>query len=158
MSFVEQPRIAAVNEPHLACVLLIDTSGSMSPDIDNLNRAINTFKENVSMDELSRKRVDVSVVTFDDTVKTVLPFTPISEMPDVRLDTGGLTGMGLGINQAIDLVKERNRLYQNMGTQCFKPWIFMITDGAPTDDISEARERIKNEESKGKLKFFAVGA
>ncbi len=156
-SFVEQPRIAAVNEPHLACVLLIDTSGSMAPDIDNLNRAINTFRENVSMDELSRKRVDVAVVTFDDSVNVVLPFTPISEMPTVELDTGGLTGMGRGINQAIDLVKDRNRLYQSMGTQCFKPWIFMITDGAPTDDISGARERIQLEESKGKLKFFAVG-
>ena len=47
-----------------------------------------------------------------------------------------------------------------MGTPCFKPWIFMITDGAPTDDISAARQRILDEESKGahgKLKFWAVG-
>lgn len=36
----------------------------------------------------------------------------------------------------------------------------MITDGAPTDDISNARQRIIEEESKGshgKLKFWAVG-
>ena len=36
----------------------------------------------------------------------------------------------------------------------------MITDGAPTDDISAARQRILDEENKGshgKLKFWAVG-
>ena len=36
----------------------------------------------------------------------------------------------------------------------------MITDGAPTDDITSARQRIIDEESKGahgKLKFWAVG-
>ena len=58
----ERPRIAAVNEPHLACVLLLDTSGSMARSIDNLNNAINDFKKAVSMDELSKKRVDVAIV------------------------------------------------------------------------------------------------
>lgn len=68
--------------------------------------------------------------------------------------------MGAGINLAIDKVKERNRFYSDMGTPCYRPWIFMITDGAPTDDISAARQRILDEESKGahgKLKFWAVG-
>ena len=65
-----------------------------------------------------------------------------------------------GIQMAIDKVKERNRFYAQMGTPCFKPWIFMITDGAPTCDISGAAQRIQEEESKGshgKLKFFALG-
>ena len=68
--------------------------------------------------------------------------------------------MGEGINLAIDMVKERNRFYNSMGTPCFKPWIFMITDGAPTDDITSAQQRILDEENKGthgKLKFWAVG-
>ena len=43
-SFNETPRVAAPNEPHLACVLLLDTSGSMSGEpINSLNRAINDF-------------------------------------------------------------------------------------------------------------------
>ena len=61
---------------------------------------------------------------------------------------------------AIDKVKERTHLYSSMGTPAFKPWIFMISDGAPTDDISAARDRIRDEETKGevgKLKFWAVG-
>ena len=42
----ETPRIAALSEPHLACVLLLDTSGSMAgAPIDSLNRAIEDFKQ-----------------------------------------------------------------------------------------------------------------
>ena len=47
-----------------------------------------------------------------------------------------------------------------MGTPYYQPFIFLITSGAPTDDITAAAERIKIEENKGefgKLKFWAVG-
>lgn len=153
--------IAAPGEPHMACVLLLDTSGSMcGAPIASLNKAINDFKEQTSMDELAQKRVDIAIIEFNDTARVVQDFTPLSQMQPVTLSATGCTAMGEGINLAIDKVKERNRFYNDMGTPCFKPWIFMITDGAPTDDISAARQRILDEESKGthgKLKFWAVG-
>lgn len=157
----ETPRVAAPGEPHLACVLLLDTSGSMSGQpIESLNKAINEFKEKTSLDELAQKRVDIAIIEFNDTPSVVQEFTPISQMGVIKLEAGGCTAMGAAINLAIDKVKERNRFYASFGTPCFKPWIFMITDGAPTDDISSAIARIQEEESKGahgKLKFFALG-
>lgn len=153
--------IAAPGEPHMACVLLLDTSSSMSgAPIASLNKAINDFKEQTSMDELAQKRVDIAIIEFNDTVRVVQDFTPLPQMQPITLSATGCTAMGAGINLAIDKVKERNHFYNDMGTPCFKPWIFMITDGAPTDDISAARQRILDEESKGahgKLKFWAVG-
>lgn len=157
----EFPRIAAINEPHLACVLLLDTSGSMYGEpIDNLNRAVNRFIKETNMDEMAKKRVDVAVISFDDKPRLVSDFTPIYQMEPIHLEADGRTAMGSAIEMAIDLVKERNRFYAETGVSCFKPWIFMITDGMPTDDISHAAYRIREEESKGnhgKLKFFALG-
>lgn len=153
--------IAAPGEPHMACVLLLDTSISMiGAPIDSLNKAIKDFKEQTSMDDLAQKRVDIAIIEFNDTARVVQDFTPLSQMQTVTLSATGCTAMGAGINLAIDKVKERNRFYNDMGTPCYRPWIFMITDGAPTDDISAARQRILDEESKGahgKLKFWAVG-
>ena len=153
--------ISAPGEAHMACVLLLDTSGSMVGDpINSLNKAINDFKEQTSMDELAQKRVDIAIIEFNDTARVVQEFTPLSMMQPVTLSATGCTAMGAGIELAIGKVKERNRFYASMGTPCYKPWIFMITDGAPTDDISNARQRIIDEESKGthgKLKFWAVG-
>lgn len=154
-----EDNISAPNEPHLACVLLLDTSGSMAGDsIDSLNKAINDFKKKTAMDEFAQKRVDIAVIEFNDTARVVQDFTPLPQFQPINLTAGGLTAMGEGINLAIDKVKERNRLYSDMGTPCFKPWIFMITDGAATDDLSTARQRIINEDvNKKKLKFWALG-
>jgi len=157
----ETPRIAAPGEPHLACVLLLDTSGSMSGHaIESLNSAINQFKSQLSNDEMAQKRVDVAIIEFNDTANIIQDFTPIIQMQPVVLSADGLTAMGAGINLAIDKVKERTRFYASLGVPCFKPWIFMITDGVPTDDIEHAARRIEEEENKGshgKLKFFALG-
>ena len=161
------PSVAAPNEPHLACVLLLDTSGSMNgypsaqeKPIESLNKAVRAFIEQTSMDELAKKRVDVAIIEFNDSARVIQEFTPLSMLEPITLTAGGRTAMGEGINLAIDKVKERNLFYNRMGTPCYQPWIFMITDGEPTDDISSARERIKMEESKsshGKLKFWSVG-
>lgn len=159
--YIEMPKIAAPNEAHLACVLLLDTSSSMTGQpIESLNQALRDFKEKVSMDEMAQKRVDIAIIEFNDSARKVQEFTPICQMEPVQLTAGGVTAMGAGINLAIDMVKERNRFYQRLGTPVFKPWIFMITDGLPTDDITLAAQRIREEENKGpygKLKFFALG-
>lgn len=157
----EFPKIAAMNEPHLACVLLLDTSGSMSGEpIQNLNTAVNRFIQETNMDEMAKKRVDVAVISFDDEPHLISDFTPICQMSPIKLEADGCTAMGSAIEMAIDLVKKRNRFYAETGVSCFKPWIFMITDGLPTDDINHAALRIREEEQKGnhgKLKFFALG-
>lgn len=161
-STIETPRIAAQNEPHLACLLLLDTSGSMSgPAIDSLCKAINTFKQHAIQDPQTCKRVDIAIMQFDDDVNVVQEFVPITEMKDnITLSTGGCTEMGKAILAAIDKVKDRNRFYASLGTPCYQPWIFMITDGGPTDDITEAANKIAEESNKGthgKLKFWSIG-
>ena len=150
--------IATPGEPHLACVLLLDVSGSMrfSGAIHKLNEALVRFKEQVCKDELARKRIDVAVVTFATNVKVENDFAPVEILDARELNAEGMTCMAEGVQTAIDLVKERNRVYDNMGTPFFKPWIFMITDGTPTD-TEMIGQAVRMEESKGKLKFWALG-
>jgi len=150
-------------EAHLACVFLLDVSGSMGGDpINNLNAAIRKFKNDVLMDELAQSRIDVAIVTFESSIRVIQDFVPISRMEPIVLQASGSTKMADGINVAIDLVKDRNRFYKKLGTPCYKPWIFMITDGYPDYDqnMEAVAERIRIEESKGshgKLKFWACG-
>lgn len=149
-------------ETHLACILLLDTSPSMKgAKLKALNEGVNQFIRQTSMDEFARKRVDVAIVEFYGDARVVQGFTPLSRMEPGYLDVGGQgTSMGKAIVKAIKMAKERNHLYESMGTPHFQPWIVMITDGEPTDDISKAAAMIKSEESKGehgKLKFWSVG-
>ncbi|MCL2488944.1 MAG: VWA domain-containing protein [Oscillospiraceae bacterium] len=152
--------IESPNEPHMACVLLVDTSGSMAGEpIRSLNDSLNRFKSQTSLDQTAQRRVDIAIVSFGSAAAVVQDFTPISLMTPITLKAAGATAMGAGINLAVDMVKERNQFYNAMGTPCFKPWIFMITDGIPTDDIDSAVERVQTEERKGahgRLKFWSL--
>jgi uncharacterized protein YegL len=146
------------DEPHIACVLLLDTSSSMSgAPIESLNKAINDFKEKISMNEHEKKCVDVAIIEFNDEARVVQEFVPLAEMKPITLSATGCSAMGAGIKLAIDKVKERIRFYDSVGTPRYQPWIVMITDGSSTDDISEAKQKIFEEENRKKLKFLVIG-
>ena len=150
-----------LSEPHVACCLLVDTSGSMQGEkIAELNKALSNFRTVVCEDPLSAKRVDVCVISFDTEVKIVTPFCPITQFQPPRLFAEGGTSMAEGIRYALEAVHEQVRKYHAAGVECFKPFVLMITDGMPTDDIRGIETLIANRENQGKfghLRFHAFG-
>ena len=65
--------------------------------------------------------------------------------------------MGTAIIKAIEMVRVRKDQFHANGIPYYRPWIFMITDGAPTDIWQAASERVHSEEQTNGLAFFAVG-
>lgn len=55
------------------------------------------------------------------------------------------------------LLEDRKADYRNNGVPYYRPWIFLITDGAATDDLASARKAIKAGEKAGKFCFFPIG-
>lgn len=127
--------IANPTQPHCATVLLLDTSGSMSvgDKITSLNEGLRTFKEAISSDELASKRVDLAVITFGEAVNVMHDFSSIEDFDPPTLTAGGTTPMGEAIVRAADMIEERKKHYRAQGVDYYRPWVFMITDGDPTD-------------------------
>ena len=153
--------IAAINEPHLPVIILADCSGSMNgKPLEELVEGYNNFLSQSATDELCMKRVDVAVMTFSGAgIKTIQDFMPLSkamEMPPLNLKAEGNTPMGEAIEKAIQTLRDRCRVYDEAGVPHYKGWIFMLTDGEPTDDISKAKELIRQREDTGRLKLFSV--
>jgi uncharacterized protein YegL len=149
-------------EPRCPCVLLVDTSGSMKGDrITALNEGLRTFQSELNKDALARRRVELAVISFGGDVKVVQPFVTIDDFKPPILQTGGLTPMGAAICHALDLLDARKALYKTNGVAYYRPWVFLITDGAPEGEapevIYEAAQRIKAEEAAKRVAFFTVG-
>jgi uncharacterized protein YegL len=156
---VGQPEFVENPENRCPVILLVDTSGSMAGGpIEALNEGLKTFRETVLEDEQASLRVDVAIVGFGP-VELVQDFVTIDQLNPPQLVANGLTPMGEAITFALDLLESRKVTYRANGIQYYRPWVFLITDGAPNPGSpwQQAAQRVQMAEQQRKLSFFAVG-
>lgn len=148
-------------EPRCACVLLLDTSGSMhGPPIQALNDGIRAFKDELESDSLASLRVETAIVSFDSSVELVQDFATVDALTTPELTASGVTSTATAVNFAIDMVEKRKRSYRDAGISYYRPWIVLITDGASTEgrqQMDAASERVRQAEEAKQLAFFSVG-
>ena len=144
-------------EPRCPCLLLLDTSGSMrGQPIDELNAGIRLFKDELSADPMASKRAEIAIVTFGP-VQIVTDFQTADMFNPPVLTTTGDTPMGAAIETGLSLLEQRKQAYRSSGVAFYRPWIFLITDGGPTDAWREAAAKVKAGEAASHFSFFAVG-
>ena len=144
-------------ETRCPCVLLLDTSGSMDGEkIAALNSGLKAFSAALNEDALAASRVEVAVVTFGP-VHLAQDWMVARNYEPERLTAQHATPMGQAILEAISLVEDRKATYRAHGIGHYRPWIFLITDGEPTDEIREAALAVQQGEEEKRFAFFAVG-
>lgn len=151
VEFVENP------EPRCPCVLVLDASVSMQgKKIKKLQEAVERFKDELLADELAAKRVEVGVVAYGPTRIEAHFQTPEFFTPPKLVADGGKP-MGEALELAVQLVEDRKETYKEAGVQYYRPWVILITDGAPDDDWEASAELIRGLEADGSLAFHAIG-
>lgn len=145
-------------ESRCPVILLLDTSGSMSgKPIQELNQGIAAFKEDVMKDTQASLSVEVEMIAFGGSVQLIQDFVTIGQFIPPRLEANDITPMGEAIEYALDTLEARKLTYRENGILYYRPWVFLITDGAPTDSWQYAAQRVREAEANRRLCFFAVG-
>lgn len=148
-------------DPRVPCVLLVDTSGSMEGlAIGELNAGIRQYRNELLTDNIAARRVELAIITFGGEVSVRQEFTNAHDFTPPLLEARGTTPMAEAVKQGVLLIEQRKATYQRNGVSYYRPWIFLITDGEPTDpaaDWQAACAAVRFGEDQKKFTFFAVG-
>ena len=155
IQFAENP------EPRCPCVLVVDVSSSMNGEpMNQLNDGIATFARELKADQLASLRTEVAIVTFGSGAELAQDFVTADRFDPPTLVANGATMMGAGINLALDKIEERKQSYRENGIDYYRPWLFLLTDGIPTesqDVVNAAAANLKQAESDKRVAAFSVG-
>ncbi|MBO1416195.1 hypothetical protein [Streptomyces sp. FH025] len=168
-------------------IVLLDTSASMArpadrPRIAELNRALEEWFGSVRAEPRLRARVEVCLIAFDSVVRVFdpatgalvpgatardgSPFAPIDGLTPPELHADGYTNLLPAIRLALELGARRHRELTAQGLPALRPLIWLLTDGAPTDEFGRAltaaelaaeAEQLRRAERERGCVFFVVG-
>lgn len=144
----------------LPIYLLLDCSGSMSgAPIEAVRRGVELFVQEVQGDTFARETVHVAVITFDSDARMVTDgLVPIDQFQPPQLSASGSTSLGKALRvlqQSLDTDVKPAVKGGEKGD--WKPLVFILTDGEPTDDWQTPRQEILNRQQRKVLNVITVG-
>lgn len=164
MSALEQAVEFENPDQRLACILVLDTSGSMMGEkIDALNRGLADFKQALLDDPsgFAPSRVEVAVLAFDNRIQLLHDFSLPGDFEPPVLTAQGQTYLGTAVLDALQHLETRKEAYKAGGLPYNRPWLFLITDGVPQgespDKIQEAGAALRKAEADKRVIAWTVG-
>jgi uncharacterized protein YegL len=149
----------ATADAALACALLLDSSYSMKgKPIDDVNAGLKALRADLLADPITQRRVDIAVITFGGDVQLIQDFTPVRDWPEPpALQASGSTPMGEAFSLATSMIRRQKEFYRAEGRSQYRPWIFCLTDGLPTDDVQSVLPLVHAGVDSRSWNLFVVG-
>lgn len=143
------------------CVLVLDCSGSMRGEpIKQLNAGLVALEKELKEDIDASSRVQLLIIKASgaDEVTVESDWTDAMNFCAPVMEAGGLTPLGKAMETALQKIEEQKCLYDSCGITSKRPWIFLISDGEPTDyGWEEAAEVCRYAQKNKKAVIHAIG-
>ena len=122
----------------LPVYLLLDTSGSMYGEpIEAVKNGVQVLVSTLRQDPYALETAYLSIITFDSSAKQVTPLTELAAFQQPTIEANGCTALG----EALGLLAQKVDTEVTKTTAevkgDWKPLVFIMTDGVPTDDINK---------------------
>ncbi|MBM7557791.1 vWA domain-containing protein [Halanaerobacter jeridensis] len=141
-------------------VFVVDTSGSMTGDIEELKQGLQTLEKEAKNDPKIQNKVRFAVVEFGGKVNVLHPFTDMAnyQSPGDKLSAGGGTPQGQAVNLALEMIEEDKEKYRTKGIGYHRPFVVVLTDGKPNgEDFQKSVNNVVAAANQDKVVFFGLG-
>ena len=131
----------------LPVYLLLDCSGSMMGEpIEAVRQGVKALISELRGDPQALETAYLSVITFDSQARQVVPLTELMTFKEPEIRAGGATALGGALNVLMDCVNTEVRKSTETQKGDWRPLVFILTDGSPTDieTFRDAAQRVKN--------------
>lgn len=128
----------------LPVYLLLDCSGSMYGEpIEAVKNGVQVLVSTLRQDPYALETAYLSIITFDSNAKQVAPLTELSAFQQPNIQASGCTALG----EALALLAQKADQEVTKTTMekkgDWKPLVFIMTDGEPTDDLNKGLAEFK---------------
>lgn len=141
----------------LPVYLLLDTSGSMNGEpIEAVRNGVQVLVSTLRQDPYALETAYLSIITFDSTAKQVVPLSELTAFQMPVIQATGTTSLGAALSLlATQMDKEVQKSTAEVKGD-WKPLVFLMTDGMPTDDWKRGLSELKKRKT-GLLVACAAG-
>ena len=138
----------------LPVYVLLDCSESMiGPGIAGVRKAVDAMLKELRRNPHALETVYMSFITFSTKAKQLIPLTPLEDIQPPSLPLASGTAMGDALSLAAKSIKSEVRKGSVDVKGDFRPIVFIITDGVPTDKWQAGATELKAT----KATIYAIG-
>ena len=140
----------------LPVYLLLDCSSSMTGQpIEQVRQGLRALLDDLSTEPMAVETVYLSVITFNSTAQQVIPLTELMQFKEPQIQASGATALGAALLLLTDCFE--NEIRKNTVNQKgdWKPLVFLMTDGMPTDAWEVAADALKQQKIANLIAFAA---
>ncbi|MBQ9254080.1 MAG: VWA domain-containing protein [Bacteroidales bacterium] len=128
----------------LPVYLLLDTSGSMYGEpIEAVKNGVQTLVATLGQDPYALETAYLSIITFSNNAQQITPLTELSAFQQPNIEANGCTALGEALSLLANKVDTEvvKTTVEIKGD--WKPLVFIMTDGEPTDSLTSGLSEFK---------------
>lgn len=128
----------------LPVYLLLDCSGSMYGEpIEAVKNGVQVLVSTLRQDPYALETAYLSIITFDSSAHQVSPLTELSAFQQPNIQASGCTALGEALSLLSQKADQEVTKTTNDQKGDWKPLVFIMTDGEPTDDLNKGLAEFK---------------